>query len=191
MADLNLRDKRDPESPGAGNETDQTPVENQGTAERDAEEMELDQIFELLKNPRRRTIIEYLRSAETGSSTTDELAKHIAARENDVEVSELTSQQRKRVYIALYQCHLPKMDRFGVIDFHKKRGTVELGDIGPLEAFLTDSNDDGPDRVTLGFAITVAAIVTVGVTGVGVLSAVPVAFWTALSVGALLLVAAT
>jgi len=43
----------------------------------------------------------------------------------------LTSRERKRVYVGLYQCHLPKMDGVGVIEFDKNRGTIEsAGGVG-------------------------------------------------------------
>ncbi len=83
-----------------------------------------DVIFGLLSAHRRRRVLEYL--AEYGDQTTlSDLADHIAALENDTEARLLSSQERKRVYVALYQCHLPKMDDADVIDFDQSRGTVE------------------------------------------------------------------
>jgi hypothetical protein len=84
-----------------------------------------DTLFELLKNSRRRDAIGFLK-ANDGRTTLSDTAEHIAARENGVTVEELSSPQRKRVYISLYQSHLPKMDRAGVVRFDKDRGTVEL-----------------------------------------------------------------
>lgn len=89
------------------------------------EELSLSTTFELLKNSRRRETIAYLLEHD-GTSTLSDLAEHIAALENGIEVIELSSDQRKRVYIGLYQCHLPKLDKAGVIDFDKNRGTVVL-----------------------------------------------------------------
>lgn len=89
------------------------------------DELSLSTTFELLKNRRRRETIAYLLEHD-GSSTLSDLAEHIAALENGIEVVELSSDQRKRVYIGLYQCHLPKLDKAGVIDFDKNRGTVVL-----------------------------------------------------------------
>jgi hypothetical protein len=84
-----------------------------------------DVVFDLLSAKRRRDVLSFM--AENGSETTlSELADHIAALENDTEIRLLSSQQRKRVYVALYQCHLPRMDDAGVIEFENSRGTVEL-----------------------------------------------------------------
>jgi hypothetical protein len=91
----------------------------------DSDELSLSTTFELLKNRRRRETISYLLEHD-GTSTLSDLAEHIAALENGIEVVELSSDQRKRVYIGLYQCHLPKLDKAGVIDFDKNRGTVVL-----------------------------------------------------------------
>jgi len=112
-----------------------------------------DVIFDLLSAERRRVVLDYL--AEEGpESTLSDLADHIAADENDTEIRLLDSQQRKRVYVALYQCHLPRMDDADVIDFNHARGTVELRsnastlypymELEPQEADGTDTH--GEDR---------------------------------------------
>jgi hypothetical protein len=104
----------------------------------DASRLSKDVIFEVLKNRRRRDVLEYLQAAE-GTVTLSELAERIAAWENDVPVSALNSTQRKRVYVALYQTHLPKMDDVGVIDYDSDRGTVELSENADLlRMYLTD-----------------------------------------------------
>ena len=90
-------------------------------------ELGKDEIFELLKNPRRRAALRYLDDAE-GTVTLSDLAEHIAAQENDVTVEQLNAYQRKRVYIALYQCHLPTMDESNVIDYDQDRGNIDIRD---------------------------------------------------------------
>jgi hypothetical protein len=94
------------------------------TSERPSDpELPLDTIFELLRNDRRRRVLEYL-DENDGEATLSDLAERIAAIENDTTEQALSSQQRKRVYVGLYQCHLPKMDGAGVIDFDENRGDV-------------------------------------------------------------------
>ena len=96
----------------------------------------LDLVFGILKNSRRRKVIECLRQREEAISMSD-LAEHIAAAENDTTPRMLTSKERKRVYVALYQCHLPKMDDAGVVDFDDDRGTIERGEEAvEFEAYL-------------------------------------------------------
>lgn len=89
-------------------------------------ELPLDEVFETLKNSRRRETLRYLRE-NGGETTLSDVAEHIAALENDTTVRAISSAQRKRVYVGLYQCHLPKMDDTDVIDFEQNRGTIELG----------------------------------------------------------------
>ena len=86
----------------------------------------LDQVFEVLKNERRRRVLERLAESD-GALDLGTLAEEIAALENDKDVRQITSTERKRVYVGLYQCHLPKMDDFGVVSFEKSRGTIEPG----------------------------------------------------------------
>jgi hypothetical protein len=61
-------------------------------------ELPLDQVFEILKNSRRRQTLHYLFEND-GKATLSELAEHIAALENDVDIKAITSSQRKRVYV--------------------------------------------------------------------------------------------
>lgn len=105
-----------------------------------------DLVFELLKNERRRRVLKILeKQNETTLST---LAEEIAAKENGTEKRLLSSSQRKRVYIALYQCHLPKLDDAGVVEFEQARGTVEMIDrADQLFSYLyLDGNDNKPDE---------------------------------------------
>jgi hypothetical protein len=113
-----------------GSDTDTVPTPEpssettNGTNETD---LSTDTLFELLKNRRRRDAIDYL-AAGDGEATLSDMAERLAAQENGLSVEAINSKQRKRVYISLYQCHLPKMDRAGVIDFDKDRGTIALNE---------------------------------------------------------------
>jgi len=121
-----------------------TTVKQEGV-EQDEDQLSLDLIFEILKNERRREVIRYLRDHEQRVTLSD-LAEHIAALENDTDVASITSSQRKRVYVGLYQCHLPKMADMGIIDFNQNRGIIELGDKAPqLYTYLDNDSSDNDD----------------------------------------------
>lgn len=107
--------------------TSQPPTETTNVTDADETGLSTDTLFELLKNRRRRDAIEYL-TAGDGTATLSDMAEQIAAQENDVSVEAINSKQRKRVYISLYQCHLPKMDQAGIIEFDKNRGTIVLNE---------------------------------------------------------------
>ena len=90
------------------------------------EDLSLDVVFDILSSERRRHTLAYLLT-ESEQTTLGDLAEHIACLENDKELPDLSSQERKRVYVGLYQSHLPRMDDAGVVDFDSDRKTVELG----------------------------------------------------------------
>ena len=81
-------------------------------------------VFDVLSSERRR-VLQYLLDVADRATLRD-LSRTLAAWENDARTSEVTGQQRKRVYTALKQFHLPKMDRADVIDYDDDRGTVSL-----------------------------------------------------------------
>jgi hypothetical protein len=121
-------------------------------------DLPLDQIFEVLKNSRRRQTLRFLKEND-GETTLSEVAEHIAALENDTTPRAITSAQRKRVYIGLYQCHLPKMDDMNVIDFEQNRGTIELGpNAEQLEPYLDGAADRDWYKMYLGVALVGTAL---------------------------------
>lgn len=124
-----------------------------GVEESTAEEIRLDVVFDILKNQRRRHVLRYLRENET--TTLSDLAEHVAALENEKDVRSLTSSERKRVYVGLYQCHLPRMSDAGVIDFDSDRGRIELRETAEqLDEYL--DADDGPGRPWALYQLSIA-----------------------------------
>lgn len=93
-------------------------------------------VFEMLSNQRRRYVIHYLLDAGEVAELRD-LSRTVAAWENDKRPAEVTSQERKRVYNALQQAHLPKMDDAGLVTFDTSRGTVSAADdLADLQVYL-------------------------------------------------------
>jgi len=118
-----------------------------------------DVLFELLKNQRRRDVLRYL-SARDEVVTLSDLAEHVAALENDIPESQLSSQQRKRVYVALYQCHLPILDRANVVEFNQARGRIKRTPrADQLEPYLVEHYPSATRWSTtyLGLAVAGAA----------------------------------
>lgn len=135
-----------------------------------------DGVFELLSNHRRRMVLYYLRT-NGGSVDMQELATEIASMENDVPVDELTSQQRKRVYVSLYQTHLPKMAEMNTIEYDKDSGVVRLAErADDIDEYLT--TDDQP---TYPWRFHYFVLTVVGATALS-LSALNVAVFGAVSV---------
>ncbi|TMT85762.1 hypothetical protein E2L06_03810 [Haloterrigena sp. H1] len=106
-----------------------------------------DEIFHLLQNERRRMVLRYLRDTDSPVRMRD-VAEQVAAWEHDTTVEELTSTQRQRVYIPLYQSHLSKLDEAGLIEYQQNRGIVERKPLADqVDQYLQlDSADDSTDE---------------------------------------------
>lgn len=99
-------------------------------------------VFDILRNERRRRVLKHLDDAD-GRATLGEMAERLAAVENDKPESQITSQERKRLYVGLYQCHLPRMDESGAVAFDDDRGTIETTE--HTESFLDHLPEDDAD----------------------------------------------
>ncbi|WP_418283807.1 DUF7344 domain-containing protein [Halorubrum sp. DTA46] len=111
-------------------------IRNDGTASSDVDGPSRDEVFTALSNQRRRNVITYLKERGDDAKVRD-IAEQLAAWENDLEINEVTYKQRKRVYTALHQSHLPKLAGSGFIDYESDRGLVSLTDESKqLEVYL-------------------------------------------------------
>ncbi|MDS0220965.1 hypothetical protein NDI54_06350 [Haloarcula sp. S1AR25-5A] len=111
----------------ATTETEESASDGSASEEPESDdELTRDDLFHVLQCRRRRLVLKYLHEYP-GDEPADmsDIAEHIAALEHDTTVDSLRSKQRQRVYIALYQSHLPKMDDAGVINYNQDRGLVE------------------------------------------------------------------
>lgn len=148
--------------------------------------LDLDTKFELLRNQRRRIVVAHL--VETGERLSmSDLAEHVAAVENDCSVRKLSSAERKRAYVGLYQCHLPKLADAGVIDYNRDRGHAEA--TPAAEDLLAYVDRDGDASGDWGRRYQTAAVGAGGLFGVALLaSAVASVPWVAVAALSILLV---
>ena len=125
-----------------------------------------DDLFKTLSNRRRRYVLHYLKQhADAEAVPIRTLSEHIAGWENGVDAVAVSSKQRKRIYTALHQTHLPQMNRLGIIEYDANRGTVTMAD--SLEQFdiyfeLTRADDLPWSHVYLGVG-GVASALMIGV----------------------------
>jgi len=109
---------------------------------KESNELTQDTVYDLLSNKRRRFVISKLRRAE-GPVSVNDLSESVAAWENGIEVDELTDKQIKRVYVSLYQIHIPKLDEAGLVDYDKDSGQVRLrSTVSELDSYLPEQADD-------------------------------------------------
>lgn len=129
--------------------------ETESDAEDEQEDISKDELFHVLQNERRRRVLTYLLDND-GPFEMRAIAEQVAAWEHDTTVRQLMSDERQRVYIALYQSHLPKLDEVGLIDYEQKRGIVEPTElletvsqyVDPPDADATEEEADGEDGDT-------------------------------------------
>lgn len=81
------------------------------------------EIFDVLSSERRRFVLSYLLDGD-GTATLNELARELGSREYDTDPDELTDTQRRRLYVSLYQTHVPKMENYGIVEYDADSGTV-------------------------------------------------------------------
>ena len=140
----------------------------------DKQQLSTETVFETLSNRRRRFTLHYL--SQVGESVTiRELSTQIAAWENGVELHAVTPKQRKRVYTALHQTHLPTMDRLDVIVYAKDRKTISITDqIQEFDLYLDIvPPDDLPwSQFYLLLSAVISVLVVIAVQGVPPFSSV-------------------
>ncbi|WP_336136869.1 DUF7344 domain-containing protein [Natronomonas amylolytica] len=103
-----------------------TPISDSLSASETGSSLPRDEVFEVLSNDRRRCALHYLKQHDGRRVELRELVDHVTAWENDTSTAEIDSTERKRVYTALRQNHLPKLEEAGVIEYEHMRGEVEL-----------------------------------------------------------------
>lgn len=101
------------------------PVSARGgmTLRHERDSLSEDEVFDLLSSPRRRSVLRHL-GRDGEPIRLQRLAELIAARENDKTVDRLTDRERKRVYVSLYQTHVPAMVEAGVIEYESESGRI-------------------------------------------------------------------
>lgn len=154
-----------------------------------ASDTQLDQdvVFDILSSARRRYAISILNRRGEPMELT-ELAEEIAALEGDTTVEDLTKQQRKRVYVSLYQTHVPKMEEVGIVTYDQDDGTVALAEgVDAVDEFLTepDATRHWPNYY-LALSLVAGAVLVVTIFDVGPFAAVSDALVAGLTVLAFL-----
>lgn len=122
-----------------------------------------DEVYDILSNGRRRFVI-YLLRDEGEPIPLSELSDRVAAWENDLPVDELTDQQIKRVYVSLYQTHIPKLEDSGIVEYDKDSGLVSLtSNVSSLDAYLPEEDQREIPWQTIYLALAVIGLAVYGV----------------------------
>lgn len=146
-------------------------------------ELSRDRIFDILSSPRRRYVLHYLRTEQSPIQMTD-LAEEVAAWENETTIEELSSQDRKRVYVSLYQTHVPKLAEAGLVNYDRDSGEVSMAtNSSDIDPYIMDEETEQPwyryylllsvlgIGLAIGVVVGVPGLSAVGGAGVGILVA--------------------
>ncbi|WP_336362021.1 DUF7344 domain-containing protein [Halalkalicoccus salilacus] len=145
-----------------------------------SETLSKEEMFRLLQNSRRRHVLQYLIDSD-GAVQIGDVSEQIAAWESGTSVADITPQQRQRVYIALYQSHLPKLASADLITYNQSKGIIEgTPKIDRITPYLdrdetpAQSNDATRKWVRYYAGVTVISLLLIGLTwaDVGIISQV-------------------
>ncbi len=122
-------------------------VSDRDETESNGEQPSADELYDVFANRRRRYALHYLQQ-EDDRTDFGEMAEQIAAWEHGKPRGRVTSTERKYVYSALQQRHLPKMQEIGLVAFDKRDGAVEPN--GVLDEIDVYAEVVGRDNVPWG-----------------------------------------
>ena len=89
------------------------------------------QPYALLAEPRRRHTLRALSDTDSPLALAD-VAAEISAHEQPTATETPDWDNIKRIYVALYHCHIPKLEDAGLVEFNMARRTVALaGSLSP------------------------------------------------------------
>ena len=100
-------------------------TELEAAPESDGENLAASEIHDVLRNDRRRLVLERLRS-DGGVETVADLAERIGAIESGE--SPPPRNVRQSVYVSLHQTHLPKLDELEIVEYDPDAKTVTLAE---------------------------------------------------------------
>jgi hypothetical protein len=79
---------------------------------------EVTELFQLLQSPRRRGVLRHVASnPDRDSFDAWPLAREIAAWEYETDPAAVTPEEHQRVYVSLYQTHLPRLDEAALVEY--------------------------------------------------------------------------
>ncbi|WP_049925954.1 DUF7344 domain-containing protein [Halopiger goleimassiliensis] len=128
------------------------------------------ELFDVFSNARRRRTVQYLKQ-QGGHCELSSLVEQVAAWENDTDPDDVTRTQRRRVYISLYQTHLPMLEEHGIVDWDPDAHTIELLPSEEVFEPYLDRHLEGSRRWHLAyFGVTVLGAAIVAATWIAPIS---------------------
>jgi hypothetical protein len=124
------------------------------------------EIHDVLRNDRRRLVLERLRE-RGGDETVSDLAEFIAGVE--AEATPPPRNVRQSVYVSLHQTHLPKLDELGIVDYDPNEKSVSLsGGAEKVVPYMTGSSNATESWAEFFAAVGLVGLVSVALAAAGV-----------------------
>lgn len=113
-----------------------------------SEPREIDAVFALLSNARRRSVLRYL--TDTEETTARELARHLTSDAHDADGPDSLGEPGRDVIAALVHNHLPRLDEHDIVAYDGPPDEVTLGSnfetVEPFVEHLEEVDDDPGDQ---------------------------------------------
>ncbi len=89
----------------------------------------LDDVFDILASQRRRYILYCLRTHDSPLALAD-VADEVTVYEHDTDITDISAEEIKRVYMSLYHTHIPKLAERDLVTYSQERDLVTLSETG-------------------------------------------------------------
>jgi len=118
-----------------------------------------DTAFEVLSNSRRRFVLSMVRKHDEPVQLAT-LSAAVGAHEAGISPAAVGTDERKRVYVSLYQSHIPKLESAGLVEYDPEHRTVEAGtDARAVDDYLSPVEPAAPwSRLTGALAALSVAL---------------------------------
>ena len=141
------------------------------------DDLETEEIHDVLRNHRRRLVLDILQAADDPVSVR-ELSERIGAIEADQDPP--PRNVRQSVYVSLLQTHLPKLDELGIVDYEPEGRSVSVGEgLREVAIFLETVPKYGLSRSEYYAAVSLLGALTMAAADLGtpVITAVSASTW--------------
>ncbi|WP_394741332.1 DUF7344 domain-containing protein [Natronococcus roseus] len=106
---------------------------------------DLDAVFELLANRRRRRILTAFGNDDR-RLTVNDLTKKLVVAETGTPVTDVPAETVRRIFVSLQHVHIPKLVDLELVEYDRERNHVEPTDrLAGLEPYLATVSESDPE----------------------------------------------
>lgn len=150
-----------------------TQIRSTYATESDRPAKEIDELFDIMSNSRRRAVFHYLKQGDGVDVEISELSRELAAWECGIDPEQVTYDDRHSIHTSLRQFHLPKMEEGGLVEFNDQGTRVTLTEDADRMDLYVEAVSEGEVRWSTYF-LSLSAVLAL-VTGAATLGIEPLA----------------